>query len=1729
MDPRETVRQIDSRLLSDPNFASLTYEEQKEARALIYDKKLGEVDPQYRSLSPTERQQAAYGIAAKRRPVLENKQNEQLILPAYTSAEKGLLTEDQAKAVSFIHGAFRNNLVLSIVKPFLRMGYKAQEPGDFINELPPEQQQVLRTTSALGKMTMLSGGDADKAYRYIAEQAAKNDPELSRIFSQNYKMGSGFGFAGDVVTFEAGIGAAVSSGTKAMGLAASKNLLGFSAKAVRTAVPQALSSAATGGYGLFREQFLATVNSDSTREQNSFKKVLRTFGDYALLDFAIGWTAGTVLPYMKNLRHFFRKGDTIAANADELDTVIKQVTEGTAPAELIEQLSDVQKHYIYGQADMRKAAMRLDDSVKLRPYDDLLLRANDAQVTVYREPSSNQYFIHKMTDDGKKFVEVKARDIIEAKREVGFALQKRLKEIKDPLAYKDFARRNEQFLNMARSADAIDSAFDPRRHADLIDKDTAKIVRPKGTAKGFVSPADRPYVGANEVEGYRTAFKNSGGYAEVFKTDVTEETLGRLQKGQRIFTPGNAVDVQRTTTGNADVMIMLRNPVWAKNADSLEALKVADELADRAIAEGASDSKAVLRNMYLMEAGYDGIVKNANRVEAFYPDKLKLVADKFDPTTGKIGDLSPLKTPESDLGVRATIAQKFTAEVGGRAIAADEKLFADIAGSFRGTLAPDDVRKFSSLFLENFGVNARNVRIKPSGLDNVTSLGDDVAAYGRIKDGVVTIEVPSRITTPKAQKKFVTELYEELKNAGESLGTGNAALSTTKIGNVVKKSAARFTSPFTDLVSSEKWLKSVVQDTMGGGFSKTARGYEAVLKDGTRIAAANIEEFADRLFVAAMSPAELKFDLARQGFALSEVGNDLIVRGSGLEAPIKATSVPELLDKLNYRPSRISSRFAPKVISINDRMATVAFDQGIAIGGRKEVRKALAKFENMDYMARLKKVAASDMGDIYIRPAGDYEAHITALGEIRRFKNIKEANRYIKYGWKSYDGIADLAHKKGLEMWYDKGIMKFSDGNATYTAKSFDEAQQIFRDFPDSTGTPELFEAFDPEALSPIDRVLYNYDMSDIKNWDDNILRKDVEFSPKDVNPRTRNLTTRQELRALVENMDYWTERTAKELDLPDVLRSYRNVETARRVADTEIEKARRAILGIFTDNNGKLMPLDRRKAIFYHAGAQTAEEAAAAYKIHGALTPGEKATVERLRDLLGRKVNESALSGLAGKFGLPPGDFLYNYMPRVMDYASQNADKVRAMSSADELFDAALKDSKGTKAPPKLKAFFKNLRASEILNFNAMDDPIEAIEHYSRVGHRQLYMGKAWEELYQNLSRPDVPQRMIVRFNRYREQLMGVYTTSGQETAEALGEQMGKRLGFTGGKDLTRAYFSLNYLATMGFRPYLAVRNSTQIWTTLGARFGNEWVSKALNRVSDSGEQYYTYLKRIGVIQDAPPIVNEILDANNLLGKVTKKGLAVFKRSDDLTRAIAYSVGETRFNYALDKYRRGVGGLEDFLKESGVTKMDDDTIRQVKKLMEVGDEESWAAARTMYGTKISEDTMFGYRQSQAPTLYTGSFWGKLFGQYGTYAAGYRANFYRAAFQSGTLADKLGFAARFVGNNAALFAAFRSLGIRENSFIPGSPALFGGGPQFEIGVALAQSMDTTYRGKQARALLMRKFSPIGYSKTGGLKAQYPELLPGSLQIRYAQKALEYAEEGDLYRAFLAATTTPVAD
>jgi hypothetical protein len=263
---------------------------------------------------------------------------------------------------------------------------------------------------------------------------------------------------------------------------------------------------------------------------------------------------------------------------------------------------------------------------------------------------------------------------------------------------------------------------------------------------------------------------------------------------------------------------------------------------------------------------------------------------------------------------------------------------------------------------------------------------------------------------------------------------------------------------------------------------------------------------------------------------------------------------------------------------------------------------------------------------------------------------------------------------------------------------------------------------------------------------------------------------------------------------------------------------------------------------------------------------------------------------------------------------------------------------------------------------------------------------------------------------------------------------------------------------------------------------------------------------------------------------------MGMFKNSDEYTRTVAFRTAERKLEQAIELQRRGqlTGSIEQiqqrFREISGLSQLEghaDDVIAKVEDLVREGSPQSLNAATYLYGRKVVSETMFDYNKVFRPDLYQSNVLVKWFGQYGTFATGFRANMHRD-LQGKSLAQKALFVTRLGLLAGAAHVGTQATGLNMRDFNPMNQAMFGGGPWFSLATDAAQAMGSGFNSDQARSRVMRALSPVLVSQQGW-RLNIPQWLPGGPQLRMIGKAMQYAEEGDQFKAMASLFGTPTVD
>lgn len=1675
-DPYERYRQITSQWYNNPQFKKMDYKDQVQARAIAASQLFSQ-DENYRNLHPQVRDQFIREVATQP-PALENEDSRKLfgddIERVARGEDPGILPYTISIGGSYSLFKYGSNVAEKLI------------PGLEEDNLTWEDQ---------------FGEDAKKVRDYMV---AKNPDKALGV-----RLASIGGMVLDIVSYNL-LAAPAARGLAALGEAKAAATGGRALRAKRwvnrVAIPQAAEASMEGAFGVAREKTLETGMADD------LEGVAKTFGFYALEDYVTGAAMMTAFPFFKTsigktfAKKRVAKGEA-PRNAAEMDEWVRRIEDGAISPEKIRQLEQtdpITADTLVSRAQVKDIVNNRLDDINYNPGDYGQWSAHNMGI-VSRRLDDGRFRLTRFNEDAGEYEVSTHKNALSMNKRLGEIADGQLKGLKGDEAA-EFEGTYRPILMYHQMGKATDYTFDPVKSPNVQDIELKNVEKAK-RAKGYVSPIDRQYLSSIEAQD----IKKRNAYAGYVDFEPDANTAEAIKKGEPIFDPGSPVEMKQVSKSRT--FYSFDNPAMG------DELAHADNMARKAIEEGSTESFENLRAKFLIEGGYDGAITPEGTIFTPYPERMKIIADNVDPATGK-----PLRVnPKGEFRkTRAMVEDTAREKISASEFAGKKKAVAQSLAKVKGDMMDNRnyVAGISENYLKGTGSDIKKVHVYPNRKVkdvSISKVGDNLAVH-----------VPDKIDTFGKQKKFINELMENLnKYAGDGKGVKG------RFDEVLSKSPSKFDLPFTG-TTRDKWLMSVAREEFGATAKKV--GDEIHLKiDGQNKVFKNSSELGDYLLYRTIDESMLSKLLADDGYKM--VGNKkkgYVVSGpDGVVA--RGKDAQQVMDALDWKPDKLPNTFAPKNVIIGDGDITFDFDRSTILGSRKQVLQTLSRFADYSQDSQFKMISSKGDTVIERNQIGRIRVKVPEAGITEYFDDMASAKKFLSEELDTFDGLKGQAQKKGLHLSSLNGDFYLTDGTYRYNVRNLDEVKQVLKEYPDPDGANSIFSSI--RQGTEIEKAVSELFEKNMKRQ--NPLPKgesppdllahasgNPDFMPKGAPSMGFMWNVKRFISRTEEVMEDASKKTGNDA----IIKQYRATERAVRFSDADIYDASNYLGEALKGSNGKLLPKSSRRKIYYHMGAQTDDELKKVKEMWGELTPDESRAAEKIRDLLGR----DEYSGLFFKFNVGGqkvngNNFVFNYMPRIRMWMTQaDNEQLAKIVSGEDL----AKQVWGDNIPKEVRFWAENERASEMLNMAVEDDVFTVVQKYIYQGHRKLYLNpviRKWNRLYKE--NPDIPQDFKHAMHSYLDRIKGSQKLPDEKVLSDIGRGIYSALGKTSAKEmqeganLYRNLFTLNYLTNLSWRPWAAVRNTYQIWTTLAGRYGNETVSRAIRRLDEGGEDVYNYLKRSGIIRDKPPILNNIEDIENKLNDVTSKGLSWFQNSDEYTRAIAFLAAKTQLDEALDASRRGVlRSEEEFAEIAGLNKSAPDIKEEVMSYVRRGGEDDIAAATEVYGDYVVEESMFGYRKSESPALFRG-FVGKMFGQYGTFSAGYRANLAHG-LRYGSFKDKASFLARFVGNQLSIWGGLYALGIESDDFIPFAPAMFTGGPLFDLTIDMIKGMDPAgYQSGESRRRLAEAFSPVVPSGDGA-KFNYPDLLPGALHFHYLKQAYNHFYQDEYFRGFLAMTGAP---
>ena len=1750
-----------AKMQSDPNFINLGYGDQIKARIAVANQSLMQnqqfmgLDDASKKIVISKVNEAIFAL-----PALADKNAESAIGALVQQAQTG----DQDAMQRLVGLASSNALGRSSI-----LGSGIGAVGGLAGSRGPSQaalmgipQQNYQQNSVLGApvnpKTLMDGSDAAKLQLYFGTLGTR-DPRFSALIPKQANLGplnfiqkivgipgnavsavSSFGQAVDFTALMAvpgGIaGKLATKGTE--GIITASRVVAASSKVL---LPALADTAVGGVANVARTNAIAAMQHDPDMYTKNIKEVAATFGQGAAANFLLSVGLRGSVEFMGQGAKALAKGPVLdtsiaptgklwwkkATDPAAIDTAIKNFggTE-TVPAENVLSLDPRTRATAWLRNYANEALLKRDKStMDLRPLDSLAIASIDMPDVVFApndwsHPASSSFDMYELQSLKNK----PEWTLVDSAANLG--------ELQSKLA--------DRFTARFGGIDHIDQPVSMNASQSYINLGKAKIENagaydpfPDEVSKGFIRPKDRGYVSPTEAQD--AAFSNSanGGLSYHVKIDATPDMMKRIEANKSFLTDGEPLTVSPTSPDEANAIALIKNPATPA------ALEGAEVFAARTIKENAGWTPTLAKRYYLTQQGFDGVLNGDGTAQVFFPSRMKWITDQFDAQTGKLLPKSQAAAAQGALGSKLAIQGRIEASIGKESLAGSPQVLANVAmAKFKGTLQEPDVQGFSQQLIDARAIDHSGVDVRKIA-SAVDTLGNGKSAEViKNPDGTITVNVPNKITSFDAQKAFVTDLVggiDKLASEGAK-STKLTTLNNPRFQRAVDTSQSRFTLPFDTEAANRTWLNSVAQSEFNGSTLTRLKGGSYALQDSTGKVLGNYPDLPSARDAMLMSSLDEKFirgDLARQGYKLTgQKGQTYTLSGPNLAKPLAGNDLQGLLSQIDYKPSRISNRLAPSDVQITPNSTSVTFDGKTMMASKRGVAQTLAKFEKPEDLAGMIGIKHSLSSDTFKLADGTIRVDVPKLAATRYFATPEEAEAFVKSDLKSMQNLKDAAGRKGLSFFYDHSTGGFlmGDGSTVMQVKDAEEAQKVMQGYPDAPGAREILTALDPQADAEVAEVIKHIDPEMMKAWktgnyDRTTERWDASILDEEPAPKSRGNgapNVRNAIGNAFASHNYYTESViSRDLGLHEMASLRNNLYRASQAAERAKTSGHTIIDAIFTDANGREMSPERRTALTAYTEARGHPELLDGVKKQfGDLTGHEQLRLGQLQALTDK---------LKIRYGVEPSTWLGNYMMHMRKYVLENHDSLDPNITAADILDKAYHGLDNV--PKKLEAMFHHERAESVINAAMEDDPAKIMKKYVDLGERELYLKKPMEDMLTYLKKngKSLPNDVIEHQMYDLHMMSGMHDVIGMEGARQLlgafhealrkvpgiGKKLKPTTAETGGK-MFSGYMSLQYLGKVGFRPWLAARNMLSTYQMLGPRIGIAEAHEALSDITGpSGRDILANLRKQGnLLMDVP---SAAVLGEGKIQRLTRKSMQGIYSADDIARGTAARAAQNLIDRGVRNWNAGafkgdLSKFREFTRLDSIQTTAPELADEIVKHALSGDAMRVETAKQLFGKALATQTQPDYARYSQPHIYTNTLVGNLFGRMGSFSTAYRENLYRGWQNAQGVGQKALFASRFVGIGLAIAGALKTMGIQGKEFVPGYGGLFGGSPQIADLFQMAKAA-----GAGSPDAAWKAFS-------GALR----DTIPGSLHARYAKEFFTSMQENDYWRAFLAATTTPLA-
>ena len=1071
----------------------------------------------------------------------------------------------------------------------------------------------------------------------------------------------------------------------------------------------------------------------------------------------------------------------------------------------------------------------------------------------------------------------------------------------------------------------------------------------------------------------------------------------------------------------------------------------------------------------------------------------------------------------------------------------------------------------------------------------------------RHENGRLLVVLPKNIATVNGGINTMRSVIAKLGLIKDKLGVSNL----TAINDMMKKfgTNADESHPFYKLVSSNPaWTENMLNDILSKEFAtkliKDANGYSVKI-GGSVIYGDSLSDIYKQIKPGLIPISHIRKAVTEAGYKLT-AKKDGSFEVSAKKTKQSYPNIHEVVKGLGIDTNVLPAKYRPLFIEYTDGDAIkITADNNTLQMNHSDTLKFLNSFDDNTMPDRTvimdRKMGIGNL----IENVNEIIVKDNITKSKYYFDNIDQAKAF----YKDFDAkvLKEIAESKGIDISIENGKYTVRDGsgvNKTYNNRSELQAG-IGKDFPTSNldATEMLPGLTDIMKEIPGDIIK---SWKKFSNSFHKIPLNDIDQSWEPSKASSAGMAFSNSFNSFLHSLGLLRQ---KNLINPSIDNLVNRVIKANEMASTNKHSLKNIINSIFTgnikdgawtyNNNGKIMPVEYRQAILQHINAMDNPESYAKVKADYPLHESFNQVIDKIHEVFGKR-GETGVTGLAGSFNIPFFRYLDNYVSFIKKSGLSNND-IRAILNSGkpvrQIFEElqANKYFKNTSLKEQ-QLWFEQMRSGEFRETLYDNDILSVMLRYGEAGINKKFTSIPLQQLEQALNSDMInvgskeAKELITNFYN---NMSGLRPAGALESlanfGEAVARKAGKLLGsifkskgeyFNSeeyalrGRNWINNVMNLSYSNMLGFRPMAAFKNAISLHSMYGTVFGHDYLNKGIAWLDNSSDGMKKQLIDKLVKHDIVQSLHKRLDVNQLTGPMSRyvdASLKWFKNADDYTRAAAFMSSSNRMVDAIKKLHNGDFGSGDNAKQlffnysklsafqvtdkawadKIYVKISNPNMAAHAKLIDLNSLDfkhaDLDAAVTAFGQRSIELTLFNYSPWNKPIAFQRGLIGKVFGQLGTFSAGYR-NMISHLWRNVPVADKFAFTASFIATNLAIYGALTAMGIKANDFIPFAPGVMGTGPFYDsiedlLKIASADGRQLPVAGKR----LLENYTPVAIKEhteynpdsdlfytRQQLDLNYPKMIPGGLLSHYIDNAMQFFSKGDYIRAMvsLSGSSTP---